>query len=312
MTGEQTVASVVITTCDRPDVANRALRSAQRQTHPAVQIIVVDDGDTTPFAVDETSVAGDEEGAREPLVLRTTGREGANRARNMGLGAVTGEYVVFLDDDDELTDDMIETSLSAVAASVLPVPVAAISAMEELVDGEVEHLRVPTDSPRGGTYRIHVTDPQERNRQAAFNTLLAPTAVMRSIGGFDEQIRAAMHTDLFLRLNAQCSLQAVSTVTYRMHHHSGHRLSTSNLARAEGMSRTWAKHRSAYARRPQREAEHLANVASYYLRAGRWRPAAVACARALRIDSRSPRVRKAAAGVVMGPRLFAALLDRRS
>ena len=301
-------ATVVIATCDRPDVVDRAVASALAQTEPDVEVVVVDDGTTAPFALrtDDPRVR----------VLRTSGRQGANRARNLGLRAARGEWVAFLDDDDELLPGMVERSLAAGRASTLPPPVSVISGIEEVDPRGHTRVRLPTTSRRRGL-RYHLetdVDDETRYGLASYNTLLAPAALLRDIGGFDESIRAFMHTDLLLRLNRASSIQAVGEPTYRMYHHDEQRLSMSLLPKADGISRTLEKHRDVFAANRPQEAAYRTAAGQRYLRAGRWGPAARHLTLAFLRDPRRPRALRRMLVAWSGPaarRTLDAVLERR-
>ncbi|HJD46910.1 MAG TPA: glycosyltransferase family 2 protein [Candidatus Mediterraneibacter norfolkensis] len=90
--------SVIIPTHDRADILPRAIKSVQKQTRPVDEIIVVSDGstDNTEEVVEE--LAKNDERIR--LIAYYPGHNG-NYARNRGIEAATGEFIAFLDDDDE-------------------------------------------------------------------------------------------------------------------------------------------------------------------------------------------------------------------
>lgn len=69
----------------------RALISVIGQSHPAYEVIVVDDGST-----DSTSQIA----ARFNTRVITQTRKGVSRARNSGIEAARGEWIAFLDADD--------------------------------------------------------------------------------------------------------------------------------------------------------------------------------------------------------------------
>jgi glycosyltransferase involved in cell wall biosynthesis len=82
--------TVVIPVRDSREDLKSCLEALRRQTVPADEILVVDDGSS-----DGTAEAAAERGAR---VVRQD-RLGASRARNRGVAESSGEYVCFLDAD---------------------------------------------------------------------------------------------------------------------------------------------------------------------------------------------------------------------
>jgi len=83
--------SVVIPSYNNADYLGDALDSVGRQVLPANEIIVIDDGST-----DETAVVAS---AFDVIYLRQE-NAGAAAARNRGVAAAQGEFIVFLDADD--------------------------------------------------------------------------------------------------------------------------------------------------------------------------------------------------------------------
>jgi len=80
----------------------RCLKSLLKQTHPRVEIIVVDDGSTdgSPELVD-----------RPIRLLSTGGRKGAGAARNLGAREAVGEVLFFTDSDVVVPPEWIEKAL---------------------------------------------------------------------------------------------------------------------------------------------------------------------------------------------------------
>ncbi|HEY3188694.1 MAG TPA: glycosyltransferase family A protein, partial [Solirubrobacteraceae bacterium] len=70
-----------------------ALDSALAQTHPAIEVIVVDDGSTDDTPAILARYAG------RVRALRQQNR-GPSAARNVALAVAPGDYVAFLDADD--------------------------------------------------------------------------------------------------------------------------------------------------------------------------------------------------------------------
>jgi glycosyltransferase involved in cell wall biosynthesis len=285
--------SIVIPTHDRPRLVVRAVASALAQTIPDVEVLVVDDGSAEPVRLDHDG---------RVRVLRQAQPRGPCAARNLAMAAARGCWITFLDDDDELEPDMLEVSLAAARESNLPRPVAVLSGIDVVGnDGRVLQRRLPVTLPRGRRYSLEY---DQGRSLVTHNTLVAPLEVLRSIGGWDQTLPAWEHDDLFLRLNAVCSIQGVDRVTYRMTANAPVRLSENLLARAVGIERTLAKHRAAFAANHDRYAYLLGALGRAYLRAGRWAPAVAASSRLLRIRP-SPRACGWWLASLAGPRAVA-------
>lgn len=107
--GERAVVSVVIPTRNRADMLARALRSALAQTYPHLEVLVVDDAsdDRTKDVV--LSFQDDRVRYRRHEV-----NKGGSAARNTGVRGATGEYIAFLDDDDEWEAQKVEMQLAGI------------------------------------------------------------------------------------------------------------------------------------------------------------------------------------------------------
>jgi len=99
------VVSVVIPTFNRAMLLPRAAESVIRQTFADWEIVVVDDGST-----DATPTLAERYAARlgERWVYLRQENRGSSAARNRGIEAARGEFVAFLDSDDEFAPCKLE------------------------------------------------------------------------------------------------------------------------------------------------------------------------------------------------------------
>jgi glycosyltransferase involved in cell wall biosynthesis len=112
-----TIISVVIPTRKRPKLVERAVRSALAQTLHAIEVIVVIDGE------DWATECALEPLARQDARLRVLALPyslGGSDARNRGVEAACGEWIAFLDDDDEWFPGKLEAQVEAVGRSAAP------------------------------------------------------------------------------------------------------------------------------------------------------------------------------------------------
>ena len=97
---------MIIPTYNRAHVLPRAIESVLTQTHGNFELIIVDDGST-----DNTSKVV--ESFEDPRIkyYSHNKNQNASAARNMGIRHATGEYIAFLDSDDEWDENKLEYQL---------------------------------------------------------------------------------------------------------------------------------------------------------------------------------------------------------
>ncbi|MHB1203953.1 MAG: glycosyltransferase family 2 protein, partial [Rhodospirillaceae bacterium] len=104
-----TVVSTVVPALNAARFIKRAIDSALAQGIAESEIIVVDDGST-----DETCRIVESYRARGVRLVRHAQRRGASAARNTGIAAARGEYVAFLDADDEWLPEKLSRQLAVI------------------------------------------------------------------------------------------------------------------------------------------------------------------------------------------------------
>lgn len=108
----QILVSVIIPTYKRSlFYVSRAVESVLNQTYPNVEIIVVDD--STDEYEGRKEIESYIEGLNKPDVIYCKNEKnlGGSLSRNRGIGLAKGEYITFLDDDDEYLPEKIEKQL---------------------------------------------------------------------------------------------------------------------------------------------------------------------------------------------------------
>jgi hypothetical protein len=156
----------VIPVYNRPSGLRRAVLSALEQ-QPIPQVIVVDDGS------DDGTIDAIADLQPHAQVVRSSERVGPSAARNLGAGAATGEWLLFLDSDDVLLPGatMEFERLTDVGDVRLAM---AMATFEDEEDG-------PRFSGLAGSFVV---------RHADFHR----------IGGYDEELRYGENADLLERL----------------------------------------------------------------------------------------------------------------
>ena len=115
------LVSVVIPTLNRPKLLLRAIDSVLRQTHQEIEVIVVVDR-PDPDTVSAVRSVND---PRLQLIVNPHPLTAAG-ARNTGADHATGEWIAFLDDDDEWLPNKLERQI-AFASGRAPALVSCLS-----------------------------------------------------------------------------------------------------------------------------------------------------------------------------------------
>ncbi|MXV64113.1 glycosyltransferase [Natronorubrum sp. JWXQ-INN-674] len=198
-----TRVSVIIPTYNRASTLVRAIDSALEQTIDDLEVVVVDDGSTD----DTASVLAAYDEPRVRPVVHATNR-GANVARNTGIDHARGEYVAFLDSDDEWHPAKLERQLAALEARSgdwvgaycdtaydLSGPSGGLrsAAAAVLARGDEEPTRNGDEELVGEILADNV-------QPGAGSTLLVRTDVAREVGGFDERLDRFQDPEFCLRV----------------------------------------------------------------------------------------------------------------
>ncbi|MBL1265000.1 glycosyltransferase family 2 protein [Methylomicrobium sp. RS1] len=97
--------SAIIPAYNSAEFIADAVRSILMQTHPVLEIIVVDDGSTDATAEIVVNLPG-------PIKYIKQQNQGPSAARNTGIKAAGGDWIAFLDADDQWTTDKIEKQIN--------------------------------------------------------------------------------------------------------------------------------------------------------------------------------------------------------
>lgn len=129
--------SVIIPVYNVESFIREALLSALNQTFKSIEYIIVDDhGKDRSMEVVREVQCKHPRGVDMRICVHEK-NSGLSAARNTGIAAATGEYIFFMDSDDEITPDCIEQHYNALANSGACFTIGNI----ELVGAKSIHVR---------------------------------------------------------------------------------------------------------------------------------------------------------------------------
>ena len=202
--------SVVIPTFNRSAWLVESLESVFAQTEPAFEILVADDGSTDDTPEVLRRYAG-------RVKVLTQPNAGPAAARNLGIGAATGDYVAFLDSDDLWFPWTLATYRAVIERHRSP----------SLIEGS--HVEFDTDA---GHPKLPPLHPSSLVLNPASDYLASPrgtlwpsgtairTDVLKAAGGFTPHAFNAEDCDLWLRLGTErgfVHIERPGVFAYRRH-----------------------------------------------------------------------------------------------
>lgn len=101
----------------------KCLNSIVSQTYNQLEVILVDDGSTDDSGTICREYCGRYSNFK---LINNDGEHGVSRARNIGLNASTGEYIVFVDSDDYVDERYIEYLVTALERNQTDIEICAV------------------------------------------------------------------------------------------------------------------------------------------------------------------------------------------
>jgi len=208
------LVSVIIPAFNRPELIKRAVTSALSQSYQNLEVVVADDHSDADIQ-SELAPLGDS----RIIVSRHEENRGASAARNTAIAMASGEYLAFLDDDDEWSSTKIEKQVALMQASSEDVGLIYCWTEYQIPDGTVIAHRRP--ELRGNVF------DQMLGAQVLVNSsgLLVRSLAAEEIGPWDEVHLRGNDGDFIRRLCRNWKVDFVPEVLASIHVNHGPQIS---------------------------------------------------------------------------------------
>jgi glycosyltransferase involved in cell wall biosynthesis len=211
------LVSVIIPFYNRLELLPRALKSVIDQTYGELEIIVVDDASSV--SPEEVLVH-----FSDPRVvyIRHEKNQGVSAARNTGIKAARGDYIAFLDSDDEWLLTKTEKQLSQLRSNESEHKVAYC--LSEVVSDESDTI-IEVNSFQGGGNILHQVLIGSGGSQGwtglviLVNEIMIAKSDLMDVGVFDERYRMHEDWEFMIRLAEKFQFVCVKEVLVRNHKH---------------------------------------------------------------------------------------------
>lgn len=202
----------------------RALDSVLAQTHPATEIIVIDDGSQDASADVAAAYGGRVQLLRQP-------NRGVSAARNAGAAAASAEWLSFLDADDWYYPERLERHARMIKRDPA---LDFLTGDFDYVDFDGTHLRRSMESTPAGRQMLDRARGDEAVMEGEVlgdfvarhfgdtHTLSVPRASFLATGGYPTGFAVCEDVNFLIRLCARSRRVGVACVplaAYRIHSH---------------------------------------------------------------------------------------------
>lgn len=200
------IVSVVIPSFNRAHVLPRTLASVRAQTFDAVEILVIDDG-----SADDTAAVVTACGDPRVRYLRQLRNMGVSAARNRGLREALGDFIAFLDSDDEWMPEKLERQVALFRR--LPEHVGLLyTGVQSVREDGTTTIEQPAD--RGDVHREMLW---HNVIHGGGSNVMIRRNVVATIGFFHEGLPAIEDYEYWLRITRAYAVDFVPEPLVRYH-----------------------------------------------------------------------------------------------
>ena len=254
------MVTVIITTCLRPpELVVRSITSVVNQTYKDLEIIVVDDSPQSyEYRMDVyNSIVGIKD--TRIKYLFNSENIGACASRNRAIKCSLGDYIIYVDDDDELVKDCIEKRLEKMNES----NAGLIYSDSYIVDEETKKMHM-SNQPK---YRGMVFDELIKSNFIEAFPLIKRECFLEC-GLFDVEMQAAQDYEMWLRIALKFSVDYVNEPLAIIHLHKGERISKNPQKKIQGLERISNIYKEYLDRNPSAKYIRTMKMIPYYTAIG--------------------------------------------
>lgn len=192
----QILVSVIIPTYKRSvSYVSRAIESVLNQTYPNVEVIVIDDSTDEYEGRKEVKSYIEKLNKTNLIYCRNEKNLGGSLSRNRGIDLAKGEYITFLDDDDEYLPEKVEKQLEFMLENSYDMTFSNMIMYSQ--DGRVVDYREYKDIP--GFDNETLLHYHLMKHLTGTPTFMYKAEKLREIGGFED---AKMGQEFYLMLKS--------------------------------------------------------------------------------------------------------------
>ncbi len=286
------LVTVIIPTYNRSALLPRAIKSVVMQSYQNWELLIVDDGSSDNTAQLVASYKDERIKYLHHVINR-----GAGAARNTGISSARGEYLTFLDSDDEWLPRKLEIQLGVFSNSQM-LNLGIVSCQFIISEGELEI----TSSKRVFKGDVFNDVLARKARLNETPTLMVRRRVVQPDVMFDEALSNYQDMDYVLRIVRHSQMDVVDEPLVRVHVGNWKRISDDQLQRAKALEYLIDKYYEALNKKKRLLGWYYLELHDRFARAGDRRAAGRALIRSIFTDPIRWRAYAFGLGWLLGPK----------
>lgn len=221
---EDIKVTVVMPTFNRCDLIVNSVCSVLNQTYQNIELVIVDDNPAGSEARIKTKESIDKINDGRIVYIENEKNSGPSISRNNGIARASGEYIAFLDDDDEYVESKLKDQLSFMIHNDLDLCFCDGAIYTQ--DGKLlkeKKRNLPLNLSKTELMKVHMID-----HLTGTNTMMFSASFLHTIGGFDNVAAAEEYYLTEKAINAGAKIGNIDRPLTKTILHTGRHITTSN------------------------------------------------------------------------------------
>jgi len=246
--------SVIIPTYNRADLLPRAIDSVLNQTFKDFELIIVDDGST-----DNTKEIVKEYQKKDERIkyIWQENSGGPAKPKNTGIKNSQGEYIAFLDSDDEWLPEKLEKQLKLLGSS----NTLGFVSCNALIIDENNNRKEKYNSPKNKNF----VSLLEGNKIWSCSSVIVKKDIFERLGFFDENLNFGEDWEMWLRIAKRYNFDFVyePLIKYYLHQNNISSIET-NFKKIKNFEQILKRHTEDFKKYPKAQSVVFRNIGTFY------------------------------------------------
>jgi glycosyltransferase involved in cell wall biosynthesis len=262
MTLKNPIISIIIPTYNRCNLLPRAINSVLNQSFKNFELIIVDDGST-----DETKKIIEKYLKKNSRIKYIYQKNSGSPAqpRNTGIKIAKGNYIAFLDHDDEWFNDKLEKQIKMYIKNNKDNKIGLVGCGAISINTKSKEKKIIKFPP---SLKIKSAKALKKIIPYSCSSIMIKKSIFQEIGLFDEKMRVSDDYDMYIRISRKYRFIFIQEPLFNYYIHENN-LSKSNSLINENMikdvQKIIKKHKKIFSKYPNIYSKILKKIGTYYM-----------------------------------------------